>query len=132
TLNPGHETADKPARRAHLDHRYHRAILLEDDEGTAQISNASHGAPSSVLYNDDGATPSSFPIASVEGRRIELPDTGFGSDSFTGSVRERAFYRPRARAMASMARMVVMRIGSFKKSGQDESLAATIAATGST
>src|SRR5262249_44385269 len=66
TGNARDETADKPARRAHLDHRYHRAILLEDDEGTAQILNASHGAPSSVLHNDDGATPSSFPIASVE------------------------------------------------------------------
>jgi hypothetical protein len=64
------ETADKPARRAHLDHRYHRDILLEDDEGKAQIFNASHGAPSSVLHNDDGATPSSFPIASV----LELLD----------------------------------------------------------
>src|SRR5205823_13934681 len=47
TLNPGKHTADKPARLAHLDDGYDRAILVQGDEGSAQVVRLGHcGTPS--------------------------------------------------------------------------------------
>jgi hypothetical protein len=51
-----HKPGDQPALETHLDHCNQRAILLEDDEGSAQIV-PSHGALHRLFRNNDG-TPS--------------------------------------------------------------------------
>src|SRR5205085_8208037 len=47
TLNPGKHAGDEPARLAHLDDSYDRAILVQGDEGPAQVVRLGHrGTPS--------------------------------------------------------------------------------------
>ena len=47
TLNAGNDTADRPARLAHLDDGNDRAILVQGDEGPAQVVRLGHrGTPS--------------------------------------------------------------------------------------
>src|SRR5712672_789183 len=47
TLNAGKHTANQPARLAHLDDGYDRAILVQGDEGPAQVVRLGHrGTPS--------------------------------------------------------------------------------------
>src|SRR5271154_5069946 len=47
TLNPGKHAGDEPARLAHLDDGYDRAILVQGDEGPAQVVRLRHrGTPS--------------------------------------------------------------------------------------
>src|SRR5438046_9869154 len=47
TLNPGKHAGDEPARLAHLDDGYDRAILVQGDEGSAQVVRLGHrGTPS--------------------------------------------------------------------------------------
>src|SRR5436190_13909770 len=42
TLNPGKHAGDEPARLAHLDDGYDRAILVQGDEGPAQVVRLGH------------------------------------------------------------------------------------------
>src|SRR5216110_2906327 len=37
TINAGNQAGDQPTRLAHLDDRYQRGVLVQFDEGTAQI-----------------------------------------------------------------------------------------------
>src|SRR5712672_1084308 len=47
TLNPGKHTGNQPARLAHLDDGNDRAILVQGDEGPAQVVRLGHrGTPS--------------------------------------------------------------------------------------
>src|SRR5205823_438441 len=47
TLNPGKHAGDEPARLAHLDDGYDCAILVQGDEGSAQVVRLGHrGTPS--------------------------------------------------------------------------------------
>jgi hypothetical protein len=42
TLNAGKHAGDEPARLAHLDDGYDRAILVQGDEGPAQVVRLGH------------------------------------------------------------------------------------------
>src|SRR5215469_8234733 len=43
-LEPWHQTPDQPARTAQFDYRNQRAILIEGDEGPAEVVKLRHGA----------------------------------------------------------------------------------------
>src|ERR1700730_2632584 len=55
TLNAGKHTANQPTRLAHLDDGNDRAILVQGDEGPAQVVRLGHQGTPSVGYSDDGA-----------------------------------------------------------------------------
>src|SRR5881392_3011456 len=52
TLNAGKHTTNQPARLAHLDDRNHRAILVQGDEGPAQVVRLGHRGTPSVKCSD--------------------------------------------------------------------------------
>src|SRR6202163_1017989 len=58
TLNAGKHTANQPTRLAHLDDGNDRAILVQGDEGPAQVVRLGHQGTPSVSYSDDGAISS--------------------------------------------------------------------------
>src|ERR1700756_1463408 len=76
TLNAGEDAADQPARLAHLDDGNDRAILVQGDEGPAQVVRLGHRGTPSL----DAATKLPFlaarPIGSFgpreRGHRFEL------------------------------------------------------------
>src|SRR5712672_2898241 len=55
TLNAGKHPGNQPARLAHLDDGNDRAILVQGDEGSAQVVRLGHQGTPSVSYSDDGA-----------------------------------------------------------------------------
>src|SRR6201993_2930841 len=55
TLNPGKHAGDEPARLAHLDDGYDRAILVQGDEGSAQVVRLGHRGTPSVRCSDEVA-----------------------------------------------------------------------------
>jgi hypothetical protein len=65
TLNPGKHAGNEPARLAPLDDGNHRAILVQGDEGSAQVVRLGHCGTPSI----DAATKLPFlaarPIASI-------------------------------------------------------------------
>jgi hypothetical protein len=58
TLNPGKHAANQPARLAQLDDGDDRAILVQGDEGPAQVVRLGHRGTPSVRCSDDGAISS--------------------------------------------------------------------------
>src|SRR6202165_5821335 len=58
TLNAGKHTGNQPARLAHLDDGNHCAILVQGDEGSAQVVRLGHQGTPSVRCSDDGAISS--------------------------------------------------------------------------
>src|ERR1700738_1071202 len=58
TLNAGKHTANQPTRLAHLDDGNDRAILVQGDEGPAQVVRLGHQGTPSVKYSDDGTISS--------------------------------------------------------------------------
>src|SRR6202790_1224033 len=103
TLNAGKHTANQPTRLAHLDDGNNRAILVQGDEGPAQVVRLGHQGTPSVSYSDDGAIsspPAPYHLAGG-GKRIrtispalgivrELPERPGGSRVKLRSCRERA------------------------------------------
>src|SRR6476660_1012134 len=57
-LNAGKHTGNQPSRLAHLDDGKDRAILVQGDEGPAQVVRLGHQGTPSVGYSDDGAISS--------------------------------------------------------------------------
>src|SRR5580692_11091520 len=57
-LNAGNHTGNQPTRLAHLDDGNDRAILVQGDEGPAQVVRLGHQGTPSVGYSDDGAISS--------------------------------------------------------------------------
>ncbi len=57
-LNAGKHTGNQPARLAHLDDGNDRVILVQGDEGSAQVVRLGHQGTPSVSYSDDGAISS--------------------------------------------------------------------------
>jgi hypothetical protein len=57
-FDPGNNRADQPARLAHLDNGNQRAILVEGDEGPAQVIGLWHWRAPSRFSSDDGAISS--------------------------------------------------------------------------
>jgi len=53
TLNAGKHPGNQPARLAHLDDGNDRAILVQGDEGSAQVVGLGHQGTPSVRYSDD-------------------------------------------------------------------------------
>jgi hypothetical protein len=72
TLNAGKHTANQPARLAYLDDGNDRAILVQGDEGPAQVVWLGHRGAPSVRYSDEVAISRRRPIASLG---LSLPDT---------------------------------------------------------
>jgi hypothetical protein len=58
TLNAGKHAGDQPARLAQLDDGYDRAILVQGDEGSAQVVWLGHRATPSVTCSDEVAISS--------------------------------------------------------------------------
>src|SRR5437868_5446179 len=58
-LNAGKHTGNQPTRLAHLDDGNDRAILVQGDEGSAQVVRLGHRGTPSVRCSDDGAISSS-------------------------------------------------------------------------
>src|SRR5580693_6544547 len=58
TLNAGKHPGNQPARLAHLDDGNDRAILVQGDEGSAQVVGLGHQGTPSVGCSDDGAISS--------------------------------------------------------------------------
>src|SRR6202011_2135309 len=58
TLNAGEHTANQPARLAHLDDGNDRAILVEGDEGPAQVVRLGHRGTPSIRCSDEVAISS--------------------------------------------------------------------------
>jgi hypothetical protein len=57
-LNTRNDTAEKPARLAQFDDRNDRTILVQGDEGPAQVVRLGHRGTPSVTCSDEVATPS--------------------------------------------------------------------------
>ena len=75
--DPGHE----PARLAHLDDGDQRAMLLQGDEGPAQVVPLRHGALRACFQRRWCLILAARPIASAPGRgRRHRPDRGRGAD----------------------------------------------------
>src|SRR4030081_3872263 len=55
---PGSTTGNQPTRLAHLDDGNDRAILVQGDEGPAQVVRLGHQGTPSVSCSDDGAISS--------------------------------------------------------------------------
>src|SRR5438105_8544287 len=77
TLNAGKHAGNQPARRAHLDHGNDRAILVQGDEGPAQVVRLGHQGTPSVSHSDDGAISSSPAPYHLAARRRRIQTRGF-------------------------------------------------------
>src|SRR6516164_856513 len=77
TLNAGEDAANQPARLAHLDHGNDRAILVQGDEGPAQIVRLGHRGTPSIDVSDEIAILAARRIASLSagGNRIRTSGT---------------------------------------------------------
>src|ERR1700737_966743 len=73
-LNAGKHTGNQPTRLAHLDDGNDRAILVQGDEGPAQVVRLRHQGTPSVGYSDDGAisSPPAPYHLSTGGKRIRI------------------------------------------------------------
>src|ERR1700760_3008172 len=65
TFNAGEDAANQPARLAHLDDGNDRAILVQGDEGPAQIVRLGHRDTPSIDVSDEIAILAARPIASL-------------------------------------------------------------------
>src|ERR1700749_3196601 len=76
TLNAGKHTANQPARLAQLDDGNDRAILVQGDEGPAQIVRLGHRDTPSIDVSDEIAILAARPIASLSAGRSEIRTLG--------------------------------------------------------
>src|SRR6516165_5646119 len=83
TLNAGKHTANQPARLAHLDDGNDRAILVQGNEGPAQIVRLGHRATPSIDVSDEIAILAARPIASLRWRGM---DSKFQFRAKTGNI----------------------------------------------
>src|SRR5262249_32337369 len=71
TLNPGKHAGNQPARVAQLDHGNDRAILVQGDEGSAQVVWLGHrGTPSRKCSDEVAISSAARPIASFGSIRV--------------------------------------------------------------
>src|SRR5205085_8453389 len=73
TLNAGKHAGNQPARLAQLDDGYHRAILVQGDEGSAQVVRLGHRGTPSVTCSDEVAILAARPIASLGWNTFPVP-----------------------------------------------------------
>src|SRR5205085_3129306 len=107
TLNPGKHAGNEPARLAHLDDGYDRAILVQGDEGSAQSlprrRPGSFGWGIAALHRLHAATKLPFPRRpphSVSRSRRH------SDDGFAWTLRRGSFRRdPRSESVSLRSRM---------------------------
>src|SRR6516225_4926160 len=92
TLNAGKHTANQPARLAHLDDGNDRAILVQGNEGPAQIVRLGHRATPSIDVSDEIAILAARPIASLRWREMDS-NSPLEGDGFELPVPGRDRYR---------------------------------------
>src|SRR6516225_2346759 len=68
TLNAGEDAANQPARLAQLDDGNDRAILVQGNQGPAQIVRLGHRGTPSIYVSDEIAILAARPIASLPWR----------------------------------------------------------------
>src|SRR5882757_4409384 len=93
TLNAGKHPGDQPTRLAHLDDGNHCAILVQGDEGPAQVVRLGHQGTPSVRCSDDGAIsspPAPYHLAAGGGwiRTLGPPLRGTPSNSLRKCARK--------------------------------------------
>src|SRR5215469_14892423 len=71
TLNAGKDTANQPARLAHLDHGNDRAIWVQGNQGPTQIVRLGHRGTPSIDVSDEIAILAARPIASLRWREMD-------------------------------------------------------------
>src|SRR6516225_3189675 len=71
TLNAGEDAANQPSRLAQLDDGNDRAILVQGNEGPAQIVRLGHRATPSIDVSDEIAILAARPIASLRWREMD-------------------------------------------------------------
>src|ERR1700757_4468211 len=71
TLNAGKHAGNQPARLAQLDHSNDRAILVQGDEGSAQVVWLGHRGPPSIKCSDEVAMPRRSPHSVYRSRSCE-------------------------------------------------------------
>src|ERR1700747_1890748 len=71
TLNAGEDAANQPARLAHLDDGNDCAILVQGNEGPAQIVRLGHRGTPSIDVSDEIAILAARPIASLCRREVD-------------------------------------------------------------
>src|SRR5215475_12937545 len=81
TLNAGEDAANQPARLAQLDDGNDRAILVQGNQGPAQIVRLGHRGTPSIDVSDEIAILAARPIASLRWRGL---DSNF---SYAGAVK---------------------------------------------
>src|SRR5215471_6449634 len=90
TLNAGEDAANQPARLAQLDDGNDRAILVQGNQGPAQIVRLGHRGTPSIDVSDEIAILAARPIASLRWRELDsnyqyagtvnVDDDGFARD----------------------------------------------------
>src|SRR6202035_228646 len=90
-------TGNQPTRLAHLDDGNDRAILVQGDEGPAQVVRLGHQGTPSVGYSDDGAisSPPAPYHLSAGGSRIRTLGPPTGDSIFHGGKRAPFCYSTR-------------------------------------
>src|SRR4029077_8595694 len=106
TLNAGKHTGNQPARLAHLDDGNDCAILVQGDEGPAQVVRLGHQGTPSVGCSDDGAisSPPAPYHLSPGGRWIRTSGSGASGPwaySSRSSRRQRSPGPPKVLALAA-------------------------------
>src|SRR5499427_5450538 len=71
TLNAGEDAANQPARLAQLDDGNDRAILVQGNQGPAQIVRLGHRGTPSIDVSDEIAILAARPIASHRWREVD-------------------------------------------------------------
>src|SRR5215472_17648420 len=71
TLNAGNDTANQPARLAQLDDGNDRPILVQGNQGPAQIVRLGHRGTPSIDVSDEIAILAARPIASLPWREMD-------------------------------------------------------------
>src|SRR5215472_1739395 len=71
TLNAGEDAANQPARLAQLDDGNDRAILVQGNQGPAQIVRLGHRGTPSIDVSDEIAILAARPIASLRWRELD-------------------------------------------------------------
>src|SRR6516165_3795208 len=97
TLNAGKHAGNQPARVAQLDHGNDRAILVQGDEGSAQVVRLGHRGTPSIKCSDEVAISSAArPIASFgpapakgSSGRCQSETAARKAEPLTGSGRRR-------------------------------------------
>src|SRR5215831_5525956 len=86
TLNAGEDAANQPARLAQLDDGNDRAILVQGNQGPAQIVRLGHRGTPSIDVSDEIAILAARPIASLRWRELDSKFQFRDSRAATGSL----------------------------------------------